>query len=339
MIPATTRVVRIHEFGDASGLKIEDVATPEPGAGEVLIEVHALGLNRAEIMLRTNTYLEQPNLPSRIGYEAAGTVLKTGEGVVGFAQGDRVATVPGSSMERYGVYAEHAVVPAAVLARIPASFSFEQGASIWMQYVTAYGGLFDVGELEARKTVVVTAAASSVGIAALQLARMSGARVIATTRNDDKIQTLLEHGADVVINTESESLAERVMAITNGVGADLVFDPIAGSMLAEAAEAAANRGTIVVYGALGDGATPFPLLPALAKGLTVRGYTLFEVSKDAKRLADIISDLIMAFEHEDLRPVIDERRFALDDIAEAQRYMESNEHIGKIVVNVRNAAA
>ncbi len=334
MIPETTRVVRIHEFGDASGLRIESLPVPAPAADQVMIEVHALGLNRAEIMLRDDVYMEHPELPSRIGYEASGIVISVGDNVESVRIGDRVATVPGFSMAQFGVYAEHAVVPASVVARIPDNFTYEQGASIWMQYITAYGGLIDIGQLKGGDTVVITAAASSVGIAAIQLARLAGATVVATTRNNDKADTLREFGADVVVNTSEASLADVVMTATNGHGADLIFDAIGGAMLAEAAAAAAPRGTIVLYGALDSRPTELPLINALAKGLTVRGYTLFEISTDPARLARVIAYLNEVFTADAIRPLMDERRFLLDDIVDAQRYMESNEHIGKIVVNV-----
>jgi NADPH:quinone reductase-like Zn-dependent oxidoreductase len=327
------KIVRIHATGDAEVLKVEDLPLTEPGNGEVRLKVEAIGLNRAEVMYRRGQYLEAPDLPSRIGYEAAGTIDAVGPGVSGLQVGDRVSTIPSFSMGKYGVYGESAVVPAYAAAPYPDNLTAVEGAAIWMQYLTAFGALVEYSQINAQDSVLITAASSSVGLAAIQFTRAAGASVIATTRGADKKPFILEAGADHVIVTDEEDLAERVMALTSGTGASVVFDPVAGPMLERLAAAAAPGATIFEYGALASAPTPFPLFSALTKGLTLRGYTLFEIVRDTEKLArgkQYIRDVLQSGK---LKPIID-RTFRLDDIVEAHRYMESNRQRGKIVVTV-----
>jgi len=327
------KIVRFHATGDADVLKVEDLPLLEPGDGEVRLKVEAIGLNRAEVMYRRGQYLETPELPSRIGYEAAGTIDAVGPGVSGLQVGDRVSTIPSFSMGKYGVYGESAIVPAYAAATYPENLTAVEGAAIWMQYLTAFGALIEYGHTNAQDTVLITAASSSVGLAAIQITKAAGALAIATTRGAEKKPFLLDAGADHVIVTDDEDLTERVMAITSGAGASIVFDPVAGPLLEMLAAAAAPRATIFEYGALAPAPTPFPLFTALAKGLTVRGYTLFEIVKDPEMLARGKRFIHESLQSGKLKPLID-RTFTLDAIAEAHRYMESNRQKGKIVVTV-----
>jgi NADPH:quinone reductase len=177
---------RPHVFGD-----------PER-AGEVRLRVDALGLNRAEVMFRQGRYIEQPDLPSVLGYEASGVVEAVGEGVVKPQVGERVSTVPSFSMRRYGVYGETAVVPAYAAVRYPPNLSPVEGAAIWMQYLTPYFALHDLGHLPAGQHVLITAVSSSVGIATIQLAKAMGAIAIATTRRVDNQRGPVDAGASIV---------------------------------------------------------------------------------------------------------------------------------------------
>ncbi len=327
------RIVRFHETGGADVLQIEDLPLDEPAEGEVRLKVEAIGLNRAEVMFREGKYLEDPELPSRLGYEAAGIVDAVGPGVGDIQIGDRVSTVPAFSMRTHGVYGESAVVPAHAVASFPDSLSASEGAAIWMQYLTAYGALIDIGQLNAGDTALISAASSSVGLAAIQVAKAAGAVAIATTRGSAKRESLLDAGADHVIVTSDEDLVDAVMRITGGIGANLIFDPIGGPLLETLADAAAVGATIIEYGSLSPDPTPFPLFFALKKSLTVRGYTLFEITKDAESLARGKQYIYDGLESSALKPVI-ARTFPLDAIVDAHRYMESNQQVGKIVVTV-----
>jgi NADPH:quinone reductase-like Zn-dependent oxidoreductase len=247
--------------------------------------------------------------------------------------GDRVSTIPSFSLLDYGVYGESAVVPAYAAARYPESLSAVEGAAIWMQYMTAYGALIEFGKLKEKMSILITAASSSVGLAAIQIAKFVGARVIATTRGGDKKAFLLDAGADHVIVTEESDLGAQAKAITDGKGVDMIFDPVAGPFLEILAGAAAPGAIIFEYGALSPAPTPFPLFDALGKGLTIRGYTLFEIVKHPERLARGKQFIYEGLASGKLKPVI-ARTFGLDDIVEAHRFMESNRQMGKIVVTV-----
>ncbi len=327
------RVVRFHKTGGPEVLQIDEIDVGEPGAGELRLRVHALGINRAESMFRSGMYLEEPTPPAKLGYEAAGTVEAIGAGVTGFAVGDKVSTIPGFSMTRYGVYGTQAIVPAATTVKHPSNLSWEQAAAIWMQYMTAYGGLIDVVGLAAGDAALITAASSSVGLAAIQIANAAGAVSIAATRTSAKREALLRLGAQHVIATEEQDLAAEVMRITDSKGARLAFDPIGGDGVEKLAQAAAQYGTIILYGALAPQATPFPLFTALAKGLTLRAYTLFEVVSDPERMAKGKQYVLDGLASGKLTPVI-AKTFPFEQIVEAHRFMEGNTQIGKIVVTV-----
>ena len=327
------RIVRFDQTGGPEVLQIRDEIVPPPAHGEIQIAVHALGLNRAEVMFRSGQYLEAPQLPARLGYEAAGTVAAIGEGVSGFAVGDAVSTIPAFSLNEHGVYGELVNVPATAVAKHPASLPWEVAAAVWMQYMTAYGALVDIAAARPGDFVLIPAASSSVGLAAIEIANLSGAVPIAVTRTNAKREALLKAGAQHVIVTAEQDLVAEVNSITAGKGARIIFDPVGGPGLNQLAEAAAQDGIIFLYGALSTEPTPLPLLPVLGKRLTIRGYVLFELTTDAARLERGKRFILNGLEQGKLKPVI-ARTFTLDQIVEAHRYMESNQQIGKIIVTV-----
>jgi NADPH2:quinone reductase len=330
------KVVRFHEVGKAGVLKLEELPERKPLEGEVRIRVQAIGLNRAEVLFRQGLYSEKPKLPALIGYEAAGIVDEVGGGVREFRIGDKVSVIPGMptfSMGNYGVYGETAVLPIASITRHPENLTPEEAAAMWMQYLTAYGALVEFGKLKRGDNVLITAASSSVGYAAIQMVKDCGGISIATTRGAEKKESLLKAGAHHVIVTDQEDLVERVKAITNDHGADIIFDPIAGKIVEKLAKAAARGATIFEYGALSLESTPFPLRTALERGLSVKGYTLFEITSDPGKLGRAKTYINGALRANKFRPIID-RSFPLDQIVEAHEYMESNKQNGKIVVTV-----
>ena len=335
------KIVRFHKLGPPEVLQIEEGAPEAPKKGEVRLNVKAIGLNRAEIMFRQGKYLEEPHLPSRLGYEAAGIIDAVGEGVTAFKVGDRVSTIPAFSMQEYGMYGDSAIVPANAVAAYPQNLTPTEGAAIWMQYLTGYFPLFELGRLQAGQHVLITAATSSTGYAAIQMAKATGAISIATTRKMSKKQDLLNAGADHVVVTKEENLIDRVKDITGGKGAEVIYDPIAGPGLVDLAEAVAIRGTIIVYGALMPEPTLFPLFPAFIKSFGFHVYKIFDFTgnpamqlpRDEKAFNRGKSYVYDALASGKFKPIID-RTFPLKDIAEAHRYMESNQQSGKIVVTV-----
>jgi NADPH:quinone reductase-like Zn-dependent oxidoreductase len=327
------RIVRFNQTGGAEVLQIVEESVAAPAKGEVQIKVHAIGLNRAETMYRNGAYLEAPQFPSRLGYEASGTVAAVGEGVSDFKIGDAVSTIPAFSMNQYGSYGELVNMPVHAVAKHPANLSWQEATAIWMQYTTAYGALIEIADIKVGDFVLITAASSSVGLASIEISNMVGAVPIAITRKSEKRDALLKHGAKYVIASEEQDIVAEVNKITQGKGARVVFDPVAGPILNQLAEATAHRGIIFQYGALSTEPTPFPLFPALAKQLTIRGYTLFDLTSDPARLAKAKQFVIDAVGSGKLKPTI-AKTFPLEKIVEAHRYMESNEQLGKIVVTV-----
>ena len=329
----TVRIVRFHQIGGPEVLKVDELPLPEPSTGEVRLRVKAIGLNRAEVMFRQGKYLVSPVLPSKLGYEASGIIEAIGSGVDKSWLGKIASTVPAFPADAYGVYGEVAIVPVSAVAEYPASLSYEEGTSIWMQYLTAYGALVMHGKIAKGDFVLITAASSSVGIASIEITKAEGAISIAATRTSKKKAELLAAGADHVIAAEEEDLAARVNEISGGKGARIVFDPIGGKGIEALAAAASFGGTIFEYGALAAGPTPFPLFTALGKGLAVRGYTLFEVLANPGASAKAKKYVFDRLAAGNFKPRID-KTFPLSQIVEAHRYMESNRQIGKIVVTV-----
>jgi NADPH:quinone reductase-like Zn-dependent oxidoreductase len=325
------RIVRFTEIGPPDVLRLVDLDVRRPARGELRIRVRAIGLNRAESMFRSGQYLEQPVFPAGLGYEAAGEVEAIGDGVEGFAVGDAVSVVPAFSLNAYGLYGELVLAPAFAVVKHPVSLSFVEAAATWMMYLTAYGALIDIAKLSAADTVLIPAASSSVGIAAIQIANMVGATPVALTRTGAKRAQLGELGAAHVIATSEEDLVAEVERITGGKGARLAFDPVGGPTFAKLAAATARSGIIFLYGALSPEPTPLPVFDVLGKGLTVRGYLLFEVTGDPARLAAGKAFVLDGLASGALKPVI-ARTFPLDEIVEAHRYLELGDQIGKIVV-------
>ncbi|HTA47313.1 MAG TPA: zinc-dependent alcohol dehydrogenase family protein [Bryobacteraceae bacterium] len=325
--------VRFHKLGGPENLVLEDLPSREPGEGEARIRVQAVGLNRAESMFYNGYYMEQPALPSRLCYEAAGVVEAVGSGVDSSWVGKKIATIPGFSMSRNGVLGEEAVVPASSMAEYPARLSPTEAAAIWMQYLTAYGALMTFGHLAAGEVVLITAASSSVGLAAIQIVKAEGGTAIATTRKSNKKAELISLGADHVIATDEEDLPKRVGEITGGKGARIIFDPIGGPLVEQLAASAARGGILFEYGLLSMQPTPFPLFAALRNGLWMRGYSLMEIRQDPTMLNPARQYVYDRLQDRRFQPKI-AKTFPLAQSVDAYKYLESNAQVGKIVITV-----
>ncbi|VWB67506.1 NADPH:quinone reductase [Burkholderia lata] len=328
-----SRIVRFHRVGGPDVLQIDTVDLPAPGPDEIQLRVKAIGLNRAEVMYRSGEYTFMPRFPAALGYEASGIVAAVGRNVTAFAEGDAVSVVPAFSFADYGMYGEVVNVPVHAVVRHPASLSFEEAAATWMMFVTAWGALIELGGLQRGDAVLIGAASSSVGQAAIQIANHVGAVPIALTRGESKRQALLDAGAKHVIVGSPADLPQQVADLTGGTGARLVFDPVGGPDAANLLRALATNGTYFQYGALDTRDIPVPVMDLLARHLTLRGYELFEITGDAQRLERAKRFIVDGLAAGTLKPPID-RTFAFDDIAEAHRYMEAGAQVGKIVVTV-----
>ena len=327
-----SKVVRVHEHGGPEVLRIEELDVGQPGAGEVRLRIEAIGLNRSEAAFRSGLYPVKPKLPTLIGYEASGIIEALGAGVEDFAVGDRVCVLPTFRLGEYGVYADRAIVPARSILPAPAALSPTQAASIWMQYLTALA-IIEVAHATVGDHVIIRAASSSVGLAAIQLANWAGAVPIAATRRGTKSRALLEQGAKHVIATEESDLVAEVMRITSGKGARIVFDPVGGPYVDTLAQAMAQDGVLFIYGGLSGQPTTHPHWPAAFKNLSIRGWvasTIWNVPDRFARAKDLI---LRGLADGHLKPVI-AKTFPLQEIAAAHRYLESNQQVGKIVVTV-----
>lgn len=329
----TAKTVVFTALGGPEVLKIEKVEIPAPGAQEVRIRVKAIGINRADAMYREGFYPEKPVFPAKLGYEAAGIIEAIGEGVTGFAIGDVVSIVPAFSLNSYATYGELIVMPAYTLQKHPASLSFEEAASVWTSFISMYGLLVDAAKIKIGQTVIITAASSSAGLAAIQVTNLMGGISIGVTSSAGKRAALLNAGAKHVVVSSEQDLVAEINQITAGKGADIILDPVGGPMFSKLIAAAAERAQVFVYGAMSTGQAVFPTLEVLTKLPTIKGYTAADVLSNPVISQEAIKFINKGIEEGKLKPVV-AKTFSLDEIGEAHRYMESNTHLGKVVVTV-----
>lgn len=327
------RAVRFYRHGGPDVLRIETIDVPPPATGEVQIRVKALGLNRAEALLRAGTYIERATFPSGLGLEAAGIVEAVGDDVTSFVPGDIVSIVPPLSMVRWPAYAELATFPAELIVKHPPELGFKKAAAVWMQYLTAYGALVDIARLGRGDIVAITAASSSVGIAAIQIANRVGATAVALTRTSAKLGALRDAGAAHVVASDEDDIRARLEAIAGSNGVRVVFDAVGGPAFEPLTAAMSPGGILIEYGGLSPEPTPFPLFNVLTKSLVLRGYLVHEIIRNPARLAQAKAFILDGLSDRTLQPVI-ARTFRFEDIVEAHRFLESNDQFGKIVVTI-----
>jgi NADPH:quinone reductase-like Zn-dependent oxidoreductase len=328
-----SRVIKFAKAGGPEVLQFTDVDVPAPGPDEVRIKVKAIGINRAESMWRTDIYIEPVTFPAGLGYEAAGVVDAIGQNVTHVAVGDSVSVIPSFSMNEYFTYGEVVTLPVHAVVKHPTSLSYEEAASVWMMFITAYGALVEDAKIGKGDFVVISAASSSVGLAAIQVAAYQGATPIALTRTSAKKKQLLAAGAAHVIATEETDLVEEIMRITDGKGARTVFDPIGGSNFAKLISIISFQGILYLYGALAEGPAHLPVLDMIAKMPIVKGHNLWVTSGDDVRRKAAIEYIVAGLEVGAFKPVID-RTFQFGEMVDVHRYLENNGQFGKIVVTV-----
>ena len=327
-----SQIVRMHQHGGPEVLTLEEIDLPAPAAGEIRIRVEAIGLNRSEAMFRAGKYPIKPQLPCFMGYEAAGVVESLGPGVSGFAPGERVCVLPNYRLGDYGVYGEQAIVPARSVIAAPPGLSPAEAASVWMQYFTAWA-ILEAGKAEIGDHVLIPAASSSVGLAAIQIANWAGAVPVALTRSSAKKAALLAQGAKHVIATGETDLAAEVMRLTGGKGAAVAFDPVGGPYVETLAGAMGEDGVIIIYGSLSNQPTPYPHWPAASKSLSLRGWVASYIWNNPARFERVRGLILRGLAEGHLKPVI-AKTFPLRQIAAAHAYLESNAQVGKVVVTV-----
>jgi NADPH:quinone reductase-like Zn-dependent oxidoreductase len=328
-----SRTIQFAKAGGPEVLQFIETIVPAPGAHEVRIKVKAIGVNRAESMFRNDKYIEPVKFPGSLGYEASGIVDAVGAEVAGFKPGDEVDLIPSFSMNDYHTYGEVILAPDYAVVPHPKTLSFAEAASAWMMFVTAYGALIEDAKVGKGDFVVIPAASSSVGLAAIQIANYAGATSIALTRTSAKRKQLLEAGAAHVIATEEQDLVAEVTRITDGKGARVVFDPVGGANFSKLISVLAFQGIAFIYGALDEGATTIPVLEMIPKLVTVKAHNIWATTGDETRRKAAVEYVLKGFESGALRPVID-HTFKFDEMREVHRYLENNGQFGKIVVTV-----
>jgi len=326
------RVWHIPGYSGYRSLTLATEPPQEPGAGEVRLKVRAFALNWGDMDLMLDNYsFSFPRFPARVGIEAEGIIDALGPGVSGWSPGDAVGTLPYFYANR-GVSGDQAIVDARYLARTPPGLSATEGASIWMQFLTAYYPLCEVTPVGPGQAVLVAAGTSTAGASALQIGRMRGALMIATTRDAANRDYLLEMGADHVLVTGAEPLAPRLRALTGGRGVDVAFDPVGAGLIGDYADALAPGARIYFYGTLDTLAPTLPLKAMFQANAVFHPYSVFNYVMDDAARARGIAFVTQAIATGTLAPRID-RVFPMEGYRDAFDYLRApRARHGKVVV-------
>ena len=329
---------------NAKSLTLVESSLSQPKKGEVRVKITSAGLNRGDLLYTQNRYFIKPNSGSRIGFEGAGVIECIGQGTeTSFNVGDRVGISPmGFDVSTQGCLAEYGTYPVDALFYSPTGLNDEDTGAIWMAYLTAWGGLVDAGGLKKGESVVITAASSSVGIAAIQIANMLGATPIAVTTSDKKAKTLIELGAKHVItqpsNHDTNTLksqinhyVEHIKSFTDNHGPDLASDAVAGPTSPAVIKASKREGRIIIHGMLDRLPMDIHAGVIMKRLLTLKGYTVDQTLSHNANKAIAIKAIRSGFKDQQLTPII-AKHFSLGQFDQAFTFLQSNQHIGKIVI-------
>lgn len=330
------KAVIYHEFGETDVLKYEDVSDPEPSPGEVVVEVKSSSINSVDLRLRSGKSPRPVPLPHVGGVDVAGVVSSTGDGVEGVKTGDRVMVMPAVRSEKglqivgvnlHGGFAEYVKVPSSNVVAIPEGLSFDDAATLPTCYVTAWYAFCERGEIGEGETVLVHAAGSGTGSAAIQVAKLFGSFVIATAGSDEKLEKAKEIGADLTINYNSSDLSAELKEITRTRKINMIFDPVGASVWKENIDSLAPRGKLLLIGVAGGGAVEKTAIgPMIMKDLSVLGVTVFNArAEHFEKVASLAKE-------GKLKPLI-HGKFHLSEAAEAQKVLEKRMQFGKVVLN------
>jgi NADPH2:quinone reductase len=314
------------QTGGPEVLALSDVPKPDVRPGMVLIKVHAIGVNFADTRFRQGTYVAKPKLPDTPGMEAAGVIEALGEGVTDFQPGARVAAFTVKS------YAEYCQAPVPMVIPLPDFVSFVDGAAFPIQVLTAYHMLHTADSTGPGRTVLVHSAAGGVGLAAVQLAKVAGARVFGTVSSDAKAQLVKDHGADAVINYATEKFADEVLRLTEGRGVDLILDAVGKPTFEEGLRCLAPFGHLILYGRAGGPTDPFNLAALSPKSQKVSGFMVPTVTRLFPDKTRESADRCFTLMREGRLRLHVGKTFPLAQAAEAHRYLESRQSTGKLIL-------
>jgi len=314
------------QTGGPEVLRLSEVPKPEVRPGMVLIRIHAIGVNFADTRFRQGTYVVKPKLPDTPGMEAAGVVEAVGDGVTDVRPGARVAAFTVKS------YAEYCQAPASMVVPLPDAVSFVDGAAFPIQVLTAYHLLHTADATGPGRTVLVHSAAGGVGLAAVQLARVAGARVFATVSSDAKARLVLDHGAEAVVNYATGKFADEVLRLTEGRGVDLILDAVGKPTFEEDLRCLAAFGHLSLYGRAGGPIEPFDVARLSPKSQKVSGFMLPTVTRNFPDKTRESAERCFALMRDGRLKLHIGKTFALADAADAHRYLESRQSTGKLVL-------
>jgi NADPH:quinone reductase len=317
------KAIRVHQFGGPEVLKLEEVTTPKPSAGEVLVRIHAAGVNPYDTYMRAGTYAVKPPLPYTPGSDAAGVVEAVGDGVKKLKRGDRVYTAKTLS----GAYAEYALALEEQVHQLPTKIDFEQGAGICVPYGTAYHALHHSAKAHASETVLVHGASGGVGIAAIQIARAMGLMVLGTAGTTKGLEMAKREGAHQVFDHRKAGYQEEILHATDNRGMDIILEMLANVNLSNDTKLWANNGRVIVIGSRGE-VTINPR-ELMGRRASIRGFTLWAIS--AAEEADIHAGLFAGLENGTLRPIVGKELLLADAVRAHKEILEPGA-AGKIVL-------
>jgi NADPH:quinone reductase len=321
------KAVLCKQYGPPDALVFENLPSPRPGDGEVVITMKAASVNFPDVLIIQNKYQFKPPLPFSPGSELAGVVKEVGAGVHAFRPGDKVM-----AFTTYGAFAEEVKTEASRLIPLPEGMDFIRGAAFVLTYATTDHALRDRAALAAGETLLVLGAAGGVGLAAVEIGSALGARVIACASSEDKLAVCREHGADATINYATEDLRERIKALTDGRGVDVIYDAVGGPYTEPAFRSIAWRGRHLVVGFAAGDIPKLPLNLALLKGASVVGVFWGDFARrEPARFADSMRQLASWYAAGKLRPHVSET-FPLEKAAEALKLMAARKVKGKVVL-------
>ena len=335
------RIVRFNKFGSPEVLQIFEEKLKIPNHDEVRIRIKAFGVNQGEVMYREGRYVSKPNFPSRLGSEGSGIIdlisnnkqYKIGDEVtiIPFLSWDKYGNWTSDSSNKYGTYGDTAIVPDWTIAKKIPHQSYEESSAIWAQYLTAWGGLVYNSNINERNCCIFTGASSNAALGGMQIVKHFGLKAFAISRSLNKKNDLMKFGYDEVLSLDDPHLEEHIMDLTNGIGFDLAYDCVGGEYFVKLINTAKPKALIVNYGNLNLNASEIKTSPLLSKRIHIRFHSIFDTMrfKDQRTEGvDWINDKIVKGI---LKPIIS-KVFNLEDIVEAHKYLESANHIGKVVV-------
>lgn len=321
------KAVLCKTWGLPDTLVVEDLPDVVPGPGQVAIDVHAAGVNFPDVLIIQNKYQFRPELPFTPGSELAGVIRAVGDGVTNFKPGDKVL-----AFVSQGAFAQQIAVPATMAMPMPPGLDFDTAAAVTLTYGTSHHAVVDRAQLKAGETMLVLGAAGGVGLAAIEIGKALGARVIAAASSDEKLEVCKAHGADATINYSTQDLREAIKTTTDGKGPDVIYDPVGGGYTEPAFRSIAWRGRYLVIGFANGEIPKLPFNLPLLKGASIVGVFWGEFAKrEPARNAKMLGELAAWYATGKIKPVLD-RVLPMEELPAAFARMAAREVVGKLVL-------